>query len=177
MKLFLITTVLALTFGANALTITTLSTPQWIGGNNANLNAAQIAAIVGISTLTEVYKQDVGGADSGTFSSSYTTTFLNSSSDPEDALIDYISGQSISGGSIFLYVKDGDQQPAFYVFDISGWNGTEDIVLDNFWPQQGAISHIAILTGAARVPDSGTTVALLGVGLLCLNLARRKFAK
>jgi hypothetical protein len=163
-----------MSFTAHALSITPATLPQFTGTDNSNLSAAQISAIVGV-TVDEAYKKDVGGPDSGTFASSYNTTFSNTPSDPSDGLIDYISGPSITGGSIFLYVKDGNSNPAYYIFNITGWNGTDDIVLTGFWPEQGAISHIAILTGdTPTVPDAGGTLALLGLAIGSLGLIRRK---
>jgi hypothetical protein len=161
---------------AHALSITPATFPQFTGTDNSNLSAAQISAIVGV-TVIDVYKQDQGGSESGSFGSSYNTSFNDTPTDPSGALIDYISGPSITGSSIFLYVKDGNANPAFYIFNLSalGWNGTDDLVLSGFWPQQGAISHITILTGT-QVPDAGGTLALLGLAIGSLGLVRRKFS-
>ena len=170
--------VVAVAPNASAVLITPSTTPVWTGSDNSNFNAAAITAIVGGSALTEVYKQNVGGDETGSFASSYATSFSNTAADPSDALIDYGSGSSISGSSIFLYVKDGNQNPAYYIFDISTWNGTDDLTLTGFWPRQGAISHVAILTrGGSSVPDAGTTVALLGAGLIGVGALRRRFSK
>jgi hypothetical protein len=165
-----------ISFNAHALTITPATNPKWTGDTTANMTASEIAAIVGATSLTEVYKQDVGaGSDSGTFASSYKTTFSNTATDPSDALIEYKSGASITGGSIYLYVKDGDHNPAFYIFNITGWNGTDDIVLTGFWPDGGAISHVTILQGnGTSVPDAGGTLALMGLAISSLGLLRRK---
>lgn len=164
--------------GAVTISITPATNPQWTGNNNANMNENQIANAIGFApgALTEVYKQNVDEAnDSGDFSTSYQTTFQNSPSDPQDCLIDYISGPSITGGSIYLYVKDGNSSPAWYVFDITGWNGTDDLALTGFWPDNGAISHVALLRGQSpSVPDAGATIALLGLGLGSIGLLRRK---
>jgi hypothetical protein len=161
-----------------ALPITPASGPVWTGTKNSNLNANAIEGVVGTSLdLTELYKQNVGGGESGGFASSYVTTFFNSASDPSGALIDYTSGPAISGyEELYLYVKDGNHQPAFYVFDISQWNGTDDLTLSGFWPQNGAISHVTILGGGTskNVPDRGATVALLGLALGAIGLVRRK---
>lgn len=145
---------------------------------NETSNDDILAAIADkIGTAVSVYKQNVGeGSDSGTFASSYVTTFSNTSSDPSNALIDYISGPFITGSSIWLVVKDGNQTPAWYLFNISNWNGTEDLVLQNFWPGNGAISHVEIFAGGTSVPDGGTTSMLLGLGLLGLAAVRRRLA-
>lgn len=169
-----------LAFSAAALQITPSTPGILTGSNNSNLSAAQIWNIVGGPTLTELYKQNVGsGSDSGTFNQSYTTTFLNTPSDPMNANIVYDGGGDpfISGfGSLWLYIKDGNHQPAFYLVNLAtlGWNGTETLELRNFWPQQGAISHVTILGGGtANVPDGGMTLMLLGTGLASLAGIRR----
>jgi hypothetical protein len=41
---------------------------------------------------------------------------------------------SIIGNNRFLLVKDLEQVPAWYLYNLTahGWNGTEDLVLSNF---------------------------------------------
>jgi VPDSG-CTERM motif len=176
----------ALTAEAVTINITPATNPQWTGTNNSNLSAGAIDAFLLAQgrdvngTLTEAYKQNVGGSESGDFASSYTTTFNNTPSDPADAFIDYVSGPSIFGGEIYLYVKDGNHQPAFYLFDISSWNGTDDLSLRGFWPGGGAISHLTILTTGGNppppsVPDSGATLVMLGMAVSSIGMLRRKF--
>jgi hypothetical protein len=164
---------------ALAITPTTgiLNTTRWEGNDNSNLDATAIAAIVGVSPLTERLKVE-GSSVSGQFASSYP----NSNETDNGGIIDYLSGAAINDARIFLYVKDGNQIPAFYIFDISGWNGTEDITLSGFWANtQGAISHLAVLGGGGPrtqtgVPDGGTTLALLGLALAGLGVFRRYIA-
>jgi hypothetical protein len=166
---------------AQALVITPTTGTPWTGGDNSNLDADEIEDIVGTSLdLSVLYTQNVGGSEEGVtaYKNAYTTTFSNSAGDPEDALIDYISGTAITGfGELYLYVKDGNQDPAFYIFNISGWNGTDDLKLENFWVGNGAISHVSILGGGTpttNVPDGGATVALLGLALGGIGYVRRK---
>ncbi len=164
---------------AHALLITPSTMPQFTGNDNSNLNAAQITAIVGGGLLTEVYKQNVGEAfDTGLFALSYQTTFSNAPLDPQDADIDYVGGPTIPG-QVFLYVKDGNQEPAFYIFDITSWNRVEGLDLRGFWPNQGAISHVTLLNRPGTVPpgtvpDGGGTLALLGLAVGAFEVIRRK---
>ena len=151
----------------------------WTTDVNSNLDAAAVATLIGYGdTLTELYKQDVDftapdDGESGLFASSYQTTFSNTSTDPANALIEYLSGDFIICGDCFLLIKDGSQTPAQYVFDISNWNGTDDLDMTNFWPGNGAISHVAIYGGPSTVPEPGM-VGLLAIGLLGVVVARRR---
>ena len=175
--------VLGTSFQAHALTIDPAITPVCgaptclaaVGAETAQPDIdAAIAAILG--TSVEVYKQNVGGAETGVLAGSYTTTFSNTATDPSDALIDYISGPAVTGTK-FLLVKDGNQTPAWYLYRLD-WNGTDDIVLDNFWPGNGAISHVALYAapGTTTVPDGGSMSMLLGLGLMGLAGVRRYLA-
>lgn len=126
-----------------------------------------------------MYKQDVGETDGGSYADSYITAFSNTPADPENATITYVSGNNvITETPLYLYVKDGDQEPAYYIFNISSWNGTETIYLSGFWPNQGAISHIAIYGGEGgdnpnAVPKP-STLLLLGSALVGLGCMVRK---
>lgn len=166
---------LAMSLNANAVSeyLVTPSTPSYTTFTSPSQNVIN-QQIQGLfePDLTLVYKQDVGAAsDSGQFASSYSTTFFNTPSDPSDAKISFISGPYLDADDIYLLVKDGNNNPSGYLFDISGWNGTDYIVLKNFWPAQGAISHVSLY--ARGVPDGGTTLMLLGIALVCLGAARR----
>jgi hypothetical protein len=172
---------LALASQALALAITPAWVPQWSGPETSQATIdAVIAAILAPSSSVELYKQNVGDAtDSGSLAGSYTTTFTNEPDDPADALIDYIGGPFLSSASKFLLVKDGNNDPGWYLFDISVWNGTDDLVLTGFWPGKGAISHVALYGGGSttRVPDGGTTAILLGAGVLAMALMARRSRK
>jgi hypothetical protein len=152
-----------------------LGTSRWQGSQTSQSEIdAAIDPLLGTSFLQ--FKQDVLGGESGSLAGSYTATFSNSPSDPANALIHW-DGGSILGDNRFLLVKDGNQDPAWYLYNLTllGWNGTDDLVLNDFWPNQGAISHVSLYgdSGAINVPDGGTTAALLGLGLLSVGFANR----
>lgn len=129
-----------------------------------------------IGTSTALYKKDVNPPqEEGSLAGSYQTTFSNSSSDPADALIHYVGGTAV-GPNAYLLVKDGNSSPAWYLFNLSslGWNGTDDVVLQGFWPNEGAISHVSLYQSSRSVPEGGATLALLGLSLGVVGLLRWK---
>jgi hypothetical protein len=173
---------LCLPLSAQALSITPATVPVWTTTQNSELTAAEVSALVGYSPLALVYKADQGGGDSGNAAGLYSTVFDITPDDPSKATITWDSTtQFIACPTCYLVVKDGNQTPAQYIFDISTWNGQESIVLTGFWPAQGAISNIAIYNNPgdgggtiAQVPEADTYAMLLaGLGLVGFA-ARRK---
>jgi PEP-CTERM motif-containing protein len=170
--------VLLLTFGAQAhalpITIDPAIAPFAImTGDNPSQSVIDAAISSTLGSSVELYKQNVGGSEVGALASSYETAFYNTPSDPSDATISYVGGD-IVGPTAFLLVKDGNQEPAWYLYNLTslGWNGMDDLVLENFWPDQGAISHVS-LYGTRSVPEPATML-LFGTGILCLGMFGRK---
>jgi hypothetical protein len=133
----------------NALAVTLNLTPSIaISSGPENNTPAILIAISGwLGTATETYKDDEGGSESGSAKGWYSTTYNQDLSGAEivwDAAINaYITEPS------YLLVKGGKQEPAWYLFDISSWDGMATISLSGFWPGKGSISHIAIYNGQA----------------------------
>lgn len=173
----------------------TLNTDRWEINDNSNLTTwAAILSAFGLTDPTGLslyYKAEVGPrqAEEGSFSTSYETEFDNEPDDPADATISLVTGQpAIDCPECFLLVKDGNQTPAQYLFDIGDWDGEDNLVLTGFWPEQGAISNVAIW-GLVASDDDGdddvpgddditipepSTVLLFGAGLLGAGLARTR---
>lgn len=131
----------------------------------------------------ELYKNDavegsLDGTSSGSFSGSYEMLW-NATSDPTGGTLSWLVDTSyIMCGECYVAVKDGNNDPRYYFFDISNaWNGTDDIVFSGFWSDTtGAISHVSIWGNpAVEVPEPGT-LGLMGLGLMGFIAFRKRRA-
>lgn len=138
----------------------------------------------------ELYKIDFDDKkETGDFESSYEMSWKTE--DDEDGnpeayggLLSWIpNSSSIVCDKCYVAVKDGQIDPRYYFFNISSseWNGTVDLEFSGFWIEsdtnlkgKGSISHISIWgNSVVEVPEPGT-LALFGMGIIGLTLARRK---
>jgi hypothetical protein len=135
---------------------------------------------LGYSNLTEEYKNEEDtGTESGPAAGWYTTSYNSGALPDNDATFRWDGGSFISAANTFALIKDGKSTPAWYLFDISGWNGQDTIEFSGFWPSKaGAISHITVLSaqGGTAVPDSGSVLVLLALALFALEAVRRTLA-
>ena len=175
LALLALATVMVEGMSASAFALSISPGDEVLSGNETS--QAQINLIVDpyIDPSLLLYKQDVGGAETGSLAGSYTTTFDNTPQDPSEATITYDGGQYV-GPTAYLLVKDGNNQPAWYLFNLTdlGWDGTETLDLSGFWIGKGGISHVSLY--GQKAPDGGTTVALLGLSMASLGFARWRFA-
>lgn len=181
---------IGLTGSAFGLTITA-STVAAASGNDGPgpdpQTATQVKAALGLSyNLTELYWA-TQNSDGGSFDPSYRATF---SASDTDVSIDDVGTPVISGYNSLFLLAWGDNlaNPDWKIFNITGWNGTDNIFLDRIFPKPGDnnkydMELVKIFGGNAPqqpnngVPDTGSTALLLGSALLGLALySRRKSA-
>jgi hypothetical protein len=142
----------------------------WSGSVPGNPDADDIETITGTGVeLIEQYKSDVADPpeESGPYAGDYDTTFANDPLDPADATTVHTGANIIGGTEIYALVKDGNQDPRWYVFEITSWDGWMDLEFRDFWPEQGAISHVSIYSDRA-IPEATAALAwsiIIGMGL------------
>jgi len=132
------------------------------------------SALVGAMSQTALIPLII---EAGAYAGFYETDFSNSASHPQNALIAHLSGPSIPAGDTFLYVKDSQQEPAFYVYDLLApsyaWNGADDLKLEGFWAPNGSITSLKIFGTPTAVPEV-SSITLLAIGLATRVWSRRR---
>jgi hypothetical protein len=135
--------------------------------------------------VTELYKQEAGGLESGPLVSSYDTSFTSGN---EDATIAYIGGSYVDPSKpAYLLVKDGNHIPIWYIYDLhkldldgdgtyeTSWNGIDQINILGLWDGNGSISHVS-LYGSVAVPEPGILI-LLGIAMSAVGIVSRYVRK
>jgi hypothetical protein len=146
--------------------------PRWEVSENKALKSDDVEEITGYTELSLLYKNEVdGGAEEGSYADDYSTTFTPEY-DPSGGTIVFDGEHFIDSETTILQVKDGNNDPSVYLFDISGWDGQQSIQLKDFWPEQGAISYVAI-HGSEKVPEPTTIASLASLGV-CFGLHRAR---
>jgi hypothetical protein len=164
--------------GADTIAITPEGPGLVMSGNQTSTSDIRviIAGLLGISPVPNgefaLYKENSNLTEDGILADSYNTAF---NSDLSGGSITYVGGAYIAN-PIYLLIKDGNQTPAWYLFSIQGWNGTDTISLSAFWPARGQISHVAIYGNGVSVPEPNSLL-LIGSGILAFGFAGRRWFK
>ena len=130
---------------------------------------------LGYTSLSERSKNEAG-PESGPAKAWYATSYNSAALADNDATITWNGPSFIASATTFALIKDGKSKPAWYLFNISGWNGKDTIEFSGFWPaKSGAISHISLYTAQAppTVPDGGSVIVLLALAFVGMEVARR----
>lgn len=147
---------------------------MWTGNETSQSEIdTVISGIIGNSV--ELWKDELSGSVAGLpLAGSYEMDWLDGT-EPTGGTISHVDGNPIVPATAYLLVKDGAQVPAWYLFDLTAltWNGTDDLVLSGFWPEQGGISHVTLYSSNTPVPEPATML-LLGSGLAGLAAFSRK---
>ena len=178
-NLIIFCALLAFATQAHALLITPDSPTPILKGDQTSQSVIDVFIAGTIGSAKELYKAEVDDGEVTTLAlwDSYETVFSDTPTDPSAATITW-TGPGIVDSPAFLLVKDGNHSPAWYLFDLTAelWDGMETLYLTDFWPKQGAISHVTLLGDTQPVPEPAT-MFLFGVGLAGLAGFRRKFKK
>ena len=158
--------VVAMGFTAQAITIDFGT--QW-DASNLPLEVLGHSGGNGFSTETQI--ADLLNSVAG-------TTFASGDIFKTDQSIQNVGGQfAVSSGWDYLVVQYDGPNGGSVVIALDGNAALVPYVSYNIWgnkPTKYDVSHFAV-AGPKSVPDGGSTVALLGLGLVGMGSLRRKF--
>ena len=177
-------TALVLTAQLNAITISTSIGGIDLGQGSGNSAADEVNMINNLRGITDASPNAPvfpPTGDDGTFVNTGSSTYdrfntaigagNNAAVTTNGSQGNATSAQiNVGSGYNWLLVKFGQYN---YVWNISGMTGLIDLPLT--LGSGGGQSHWSVYNPAPGVPDGGSTVALLGLGLAALALARRQF--
>jgi hypothetical protein len=172
----LISLVFGLAYNAHAISITPANAFA-SGPETAVPQVLTAAATACGCTLTQQYKQDAVAGETGSLANSYSAT-ITPAGDADSFQITYTGGSSV-GPTAWLIVKDGANNPGWYLFNLTdlGWNGTDTINGSSFWPQQGSVAYVELFGNTSPPPTplpAPSPLLLLGSGILGVGIFRRK---
>jgi hypothetical protein len=176
-------TIAGLTFSSHAVQydLTGVACTEIAGSSNPT--SAEIAAALGITVAqlgSSIYKFDAPSTESG--NTGLFDVSISPSVPPPGAQTATITvNGSVTIG--YILVKDGTGGSCVWTVNQAFVAGdtilvdNEDLFLPNNPDTVGAISHVDIFGGGTNVPDAGSGLMLLGMGLMALEGVRRRFAK
>jgi hypothetical protein len=150
------------------------------------LDAAS-SPIVNGNITSGFYEVAANGTDSGTAAGLYTAIISGTGALLDPAKVEIFFGSNPQPVLTSAFVKAGEQYLFWNAADLAAFNAgtfTSIILIQNGLPNNPAnayheISHAGFFgtPGGSSVPDGGSALVLLGIGLLGIIGAKRKFAR
>jgi hypothetical protein len=138
----------------------------------ANLPSEVIGLAAGAGHSTETQIADLINSFAGT---TFGAADILKTNQP-DLTTNALGQIVIGGGWDFLAIQYDGPNGGSVVIALNGMDALAPWLSYNIWggTDQYSVSHISVAGPHASVPDSGATVALLGLGLAATALVRRK---
>ena len=174
-SLFIALSASALTIGAPDRTFDITPATSGVFGNSNNVGASDVGAAFG-GTWTNAGERTSVGTDG-----SLTVGLLAGSFGSGDAngtwSINPAFWSTYGSAVISVHVGQGGGDPDYWMFQLPANTLAGTWAYDIISGGGGGLSNIKLWgSGTAQVPDGGSTIALLGLGLTLLAIARRKLS-